>query len=475
MCGFIGIINLEKKDVSKELATGLLSIQHRGQDSAGIITSRINQFYIKKDVGLVDEVFREDDLKALKGDIGIAHVRYSTIGFEAKNDAQPFFVNYPFGIAMAHNGNVANYEEMRKKLEEESHRQLTSKCDVELILNVFADELSKFSGGFSVENVFTALVPLMKKINGSYSAVTVINNHGLLAFRDPYGIKPIVFGKNDSGFIFASETVVLDLLEYDYIKDLKAGEAVFIDKSGQIYSKMIEKRKRAPCMFEWVYFARPDSVIEGKSVYDIRLKLGKELARNWDKKIDVVIPVPDTSRTAAMSFAEMVGAPYREGLIKNRYIGRTFIMPAQTKRDGAVKVKLNPIIPEIKGKKIALVDDSIVRGTTSKRLVTLMKKAGAKEVHLVITCPPIKYPCFYGIDIATRKELIASDKGIEEIRKTLGADSVTYQTIEGLRKAIGLESLCTACLTGDYPTGLRENDISHLEKTREAEKSRVVV
>ncbi|MCD6557690.1 MAG: amidophosphoribosyltransferase [Candidatus Aenigmarchaeota archaeon] len=474
MCGFIGIIKLNGKDVAEELVTGLLSIQHRGQDSSGIITSDRSRFHIKKNAGLVSNVFSKSDVKSLKGNVGIGHVRYSTIGFDIENDSQPFFVNYPFGIALAHNGNIANYEEIRSSLEKESHRQLTSRCDAELILNVFADEMSRTSGDFSIGKVFDSLGPLMKKLNGSYSAVAIINGHGLLAFRDPNGLRPMIFGKNDSGFIFASETVVLNLLDYTYIRDVKPGEAIFIDNNGKIHSKIIDAREKTPCMFEWVYFARPDSTIEGRSVYDVRLRLGEELAKRWDKDVDVVIPVPDTSRTAAMGFAKAIGAEYREGLIKNRYVGRTFIMPAQKKRDNAVKLKLNPITSEIKGKKIALVDDSIVRGTTSKRLVSLLRKYGAKEIHLVVTCPPIKYPCFYGIDIATRKELIASDKSVEEIRKFLGADSITYQTIEGLKRAIGMNSICTACLTGNYPTNISETDISRFEKIREEERSRVV-
>ena len=342
---------------------------------------------------------------------------------------------------------------MRNKLNE----KITSECDVEIILHLLAEELKK------EKDVFNAVENIMKELNGSYSVVAISPEYGFIVFRDPHAIRPLVLSENGA----ASETVALDMINERVIRDVKPGECVVMNDGG-MESKQLVKKEPKHCMFEWVYFSRPDSTIENRSVYEVRVALGRELAKIWDKDADVVIPVPDTSRAAAIGFSEETGIPYREGFIKNRYVGRTFIMPKQTKRIDAVRIKLNPIIREVKNKRIALIDDSIVRGTTCGNLIKLLKNAGAKEVHFLVSCPPIRFPCFYGIDMTRKKELIAQkfkpDELEEKLAKMIGADSVTYQTIEGLKRAIGVKGLCAACLDGNYPT-----DVSSLLK-RKGEK-----
>lgn len=483
MCGIVGLINTD--DVSRKLHTALFSMQHRGQDAAGILAFDGQNFHLKKGVGLIAGVFNEKELDNLKGNVGIGQVRYPTAGLAHEEDAQPFVINFPFGIGMAHNGNVTNSYKLKCELKEEHHRQLHSTCDAELMLNVFASELIQLlSKEKNIdEQIFDATFSFMKKVEGSYSTIALIAEKGLLAFRDPYGVKPLVFGVKEEehgcSYMFASETVALDTLGYMLVKDLEPGEAIFINFNGVLRSKVLRQAKKAHCMFEWVYFARPDSVLEGKSVYDTRLKLGEELAKLWleniglnefNKEEYVVIPAPDTSRPAAILFSEITGIRQREGLIKNRYIGRTFIMPDQKMRDGAVRIKMNPIVSEVKDKKVILIDDSIVRGTTSKKIVSMIRDAGAKEIHLVITCPPIRFPCFYGIDMATHGELIAFNKNLEQIAQELGVDSLIYQTIDGLRRAIGINDLCLACLNKEYPTELTEDNIDMLEKARTEER-----
>lgn len=475
MCGIIGIYG--KDDVVYEIYEGLIALQHRGQDSAGIITYD-EMFHLKKGMGLVNNVFKEKNIVRLKGKMGIGHVRYPTIGFGSIEDAQPFYINYPFGIAMAHNGNVTNYYQLREFLEKKFYRKLTSYSDVEVILNMFGVALEKY---LNKKNLFSALVlatkEVFKLVKGSYSVVGIIADYGIFAFRDPYGIKPLGFGKKNNSYAFASESVVFDMLDYQFIRDVYPGELIFIDKDKKVYSKRLKKEKNTyPCIFEYVYFARPDSIIDGIGVYEARLRLGEELGKECLKegiKPDVIIPVPDTARAAAFSVSKILKVDCKEGLIKNRYIPRTFIMPTQREREIKVRQKLNPIKSEIENKKILVVDDSIVRGTTSKEIVALLKKAKAKEVYLAITCPPLRFPCVYGIDMMTRGEFIAKKYNIKKIQEIIGADRLIYQTIEGLIKGVGGEKrkdFCTACFTGIYPTKIKKEEIEKLEKERIKQK-----
>jgi amidophosphoribosyltransferase len=431
MCGIIGIMG--KEDAPLFALESLMSIQHRGQDSCGILCYN-NNVTLKKGVGLISEVF--SNWKIEKSRLAIGHVRYPTIGTDPYRDAQPFYVNYPYGLGLCHNGNIVNYYELRDELLDK-RRRLQSKCDGELLLNIFAEELID-------TDVYQAADNVMDRVLGSYSAVSVIaDKKGMLTlFRDPWGIRPLVFGKVEPCFVAASESVALDKFCIPS-ENVIPGEVITI-QGNNMQRQQLRKEQHAHCMFEWVYFSRADSVIEGKSVYETRLNLGRNLKLEHD--IDVVIPVPDTARPAALGFAEEHGLLYREGLIKNRYAGRSFIMASQEKRERTVS-KLNVMKSEIKNKKIALIDDSIVRGTTSRKIVSMIRNAGAREVHLYSSCPKIVYPCFYGIDFPSKKELIASRGEIDKI----GADSVTYQTLDGLRRAIGLPDLCMACLNGDYP------------------------
>ncbi len=470
MCGIIGIIADE--DVVDGLYSGLLALQHRGQDAAGIITYD-HMFHLKKGIGLVLRVFTKKNLERLKGNIGIGHTRYPTIGPGGTEDAQPFYVNTPFGIAMAHNGNVTNYWELKRSLAEESFRHLNSHCDVEVILNVFADELSHQNiKEFDESAVFEATRGVFERVRGSYSVVGMIVGKGLLGFRDPYGIRPLIFGRRGNSYGFASESVAFDLLGYETLRDVKPGEVIFVDMDRRVHSKVLIQKRHTPCIFEWVYFARPDSVIDGIGVYEARLRLGRELAKECLKrgiKPDVVVPVPDTARAAALPIAQTLGVELREGLIKNRYIARTFIMPTQRERIASVRQKLNPIKSEISGKRVLLVDDSIVRGTTSREIISLVRKAGAKEVYFAVTCPPLRYPCVYGIDMATRGEFIAKTHSVKEIERLIGADVLVYQTLEGMIKAVKGErpqEFCTACFTNRYPTGETEKTLRRFELER---------
>ena len=484
MCGFLGIISKEG-DVSYDLYNGLLTLQHRGQDSAGILTFNGEELILEKGVGFVNDLFNEKNLPKLKGNLGIAHVRYPTQASDPNKNIHPFVTYTPFGIGMCNNGNLINYPQLKEELQKKLHRRMQSDCDAELELKIFAHELEKEikEGDVPADGLFAAVGKTMDRLNGSYSIVSLIADKGLLAFRDPLAIRPLVFGiKRSNGKVlsygFASETVALDTLGFEIVKDLEPGEAIFVDTAFKVHSKVVRKGERKHCMFEWVYFARADSVIENKGVYEVRLNLGRELAELWKKsgkEADVVIPVPDTSRTAAISFAQEVGLPYVEGLLKNRYIASTFIMPNQQKRETSVRLKLNPVIREIKGKKIILIDDSIVRGTTSKRIIDMVRKAGAKEIHFLVTCPPLKFPCFYAIDFANKTELVAADRETEEIKKQIGADTLIYQTIEGLDKSIGLgDKLCNACLHGKYPTPLSEEQAKLLGETRARERGEII-
>ncbi|MBI4835541.1 MAG: amidophosphoribosyltransferase [Planctomycetes bacterium] len=475
MCGVLGICG--SKDVVLELYQGLNALQHRGQDAAGIATFS-EKFNLKKGDGLVQNVFNSKNLSRLTGNMGIGHVRYPTVGGGGADDAQPFYVNSPFGIAMVHNGNLVNYFELKKELFRKDFRHLNSGCDVEALLNVFADELmAENLCKLSVDAIYQTVKRVYKRAEGSYSAVAVIAGHGIVAFRDPHGIKPLVMGKKDDDYAFASESAALDILGYNIMGDIAPGEVVYIEetprffKEGRkLYRKRLVTAKHTPCIFEWVYFARPDSVIEGINVYSARFRLGLELAKRVKQlgvKPDVVIPIPDTSRPAASAVAEYLKIPHREGLIKNRYIGRTFIMPDQTKREQSVRQKLNPIREEINGKDVLLVDDSIVRGTTSRELVNMIRSAGAKKVYFGVFSPPLRHPCVYGIDMQTKGEFIARNKSEEKIAREIGVDALIYQTVEGLIKSIKFgDSVCTACFTGNYPTRVPEKLFSMIENER---------
>ncbi|NYZ78668.1 amidophosphoribosyltransferase [Candidatus Micrarchaeota archaeon] len=448
-CGVFGIYSFRKDEVAPLVYNGLIAIQHRGQDSAGIATFDGKQIHLKKGMGLTSDVFSEDDLLAMKGTVGIGSVRYPTCGSSSLRDAQPFKVDLPReGLAIAHNGNLVNFTALKDELNS-GGTPIISGCDSEIILKVLADELNR------TEDIFQAVAKVMKRLEGAYCEVILTGRGELIAFRDPNGFRPLCFGRNEDCIIFASESVALDINDVELTEQVKPGEAILVNEKG-VERRLVAKSAKRHCMFEYVYFSRPDSILDAGSVYNIRVELGKNLAKSHPANADVIIPVPDTSRPAAEGFSRESGIKVEEGLIKNRYIMRTFIMPEQSIRDDAIKKKLNPLKTILKGKRVIVIDDSIVRGTTTNKLVKLLKDAGAKEVHVRITCPPIISPCFYGIDISSHSELIAfrCNGNVEEIRKILRADSLGYQTIEGLVDAIGIgkEHLCMACLNEDYPT-----------------------
>jgi amidophosphoribosyltransferase len=476
MCGIFAVSG--SNEASAELYMGLMNLQHRGQDATGIVTCDVEtgEVFRTKDVGLVSDVLDEEKISALKGTIGIGHTRYPTVGVGDRREVQPFFVKKPDGIGLAFNGNVVNYPILKRKLREDGRVYLTSNSDAEVMLEIFAEEYEKNSG---VEGVFKAVKKVYDEVIGGYAVVVVIANGGVLAFKDPNGIRPLIMGEKEiagkKSYAFASESIALTIQGYNNLADLKPGEAVFADNKGNIHKQILEAGNPAPCVFEWVYFSTVESVMEGKPIYEIRKKLGKALAekikRKWpDMKIDLVMPVPDTSRPAANALANELGVPYEEGLIKNRYVGRTFIMPVQKLRENAVKLKLKPIESTIKGKNVMIVDDSIVRGTTSRRIVQLVRESGAEKVYFVSTFPPIISPCYYGIDFQHKEELIANGKSIDEIEKEIGADRLIYMDIEGLETAMGTKELCTACVSENYPTSVKHaNELSELRKRHQAQ------
>lgn len=477
MCGIIGIFG--NGDVFKDLYQGLLSIQHRGQDSAGAITYD-GRFHTKKGNGLVRDIFSLDNFRRLKGNVGIGHTRYPTIGGGRGEDAQPFFVNSPFGIIMAHNGNVINYAELNKILMEQYHRHLSSDNDVEIILNVFAQVLSvQKIDHMEPENIFRAVQKVYEQVKGSYSVVAYIADGGMVAFRDPYGIKPLVYGKKEDGvypsYAIASESVSLNITNFSHIKNVKPGQVIYIDEKRRLHKRQLAQCPHSPCLFEWVYFARPDSYIDNVNVYDCRVNLGKFLAEEIKKHhldIDVVVPVPDSARDAAIEIARCLNLKYREALVKNRYIGRTFIMPADQDRATSVRHKLNPIPSELKDKNVLLVDDSIVRGNTSRAIIEMIRECGAKKVYFASYSPPLRFPCVYGIDMQTKSEFIARNATIGQIAKKIGADKVIYQSLESLKKAVRrgnqkITHFCGACFDGNYPTGdITEEVLETIERDR---------
>jgi len=487
MCGIIGIYGTN--EVVQDIYDGMISLQHRGQDAAGMATYDDKHFYIHKNSGLVHEVFKQKNVEQQKGHIGLGHTRYPTAGsVSSSHKAQPFFVNAPYGICMIHNGNVYNYDELKNLIYEEQLRYLNTDSDSEALLNVFANSLQrKQSLEPKPDDIFRAAKFVMKSAQGSYSIISIIANGGMLAFRDPHGIRPLVFGKrkDENGnpeYIFASEDATLNILGFEVIRDVKPGEAIYIDNKRQVHTEVLMKKKHVPCIFEYVYFARPDSTIDNINVYKSRLKMGEKLYDKIKKlnidDIDVVIPVPDSSRSSALTLSYLLGVKYREGIVKNRYIGRTFIMPGQKIRQKSIKHKLAPIPLELKDKNILLVDDSIVRGNTSRKIIKMLRENGAKKVYMAIAAPPLKWPCLYGIDMPSRQEFVANRLTIEEMEKKYKCDKIIYQDIDDLVDAcgehIGRKSFCTACFTGEYPTeGVTEELIDKIAATREQDHQHI--
>lgn len=478
MCGVIGILG--PNPVNQALYDGLTIIQHRGQDAAGIITSDGNRVYLRKDNGLVRDVFHTRHMLQLKGTMGIGHTRYPTAGCDSRAEAQPFYVNSPFGIALGHNGNLTNAATLREELFRQDLRQLNTSSDSEILLNVFAHELREAIGASSLratpEDLFNAVSGVFDRCSGAYAVVVMVVGVGILAFRDPCGIRPLVYGAlpSDKKFgdqsgkqtahMFASESVALDVLGYTLKRDVKPGEAMLVDLDGRVHARICADRpKHSPCIFEYVYLARPDSIIDGIAVYRTRMNMGEKLAgglkQAWpDYDIDVVIPVPDTSRTAAVEMGRVLKLPYREGFIKNRYIGRTFIMPGQAERRQSVRQKLNPIGSEFKDKNVLLVDDSIVRGTTSQKIIQLARESGARKVYFASAAPPVRFPNVYGIDMPSSTELVAHNRSIDAVCRQIGADKLFYQELDDLIDAVtqcnpAISQFDASCFNGKYVTG----------------------
>ncbi|QQR54909.1 amidophosphoribosyltransferase [Candidatus Peregrinibacteria bacterium] len=479
MCGIVGIHS--NQPVANELYDGLMMLQHRGQDAAGMVTMEGHHIHMKKADGLASEVFKQKDMEVLRGNTGMAHVRYPTAGTYNPAEAQPFYVNAPFGLALIHNGNLTNTAQLKREVLDTDHRHLNTESDSEVLLNILAHEIEALGvSGLTPEVCFKAMEQVYKRVKGAYACIVMIAGRGMMAFRDPNAIRPLIMGQRQDDLytdtIFASESVALDVLGFNVIRDVKPGEVIFVDTKGQMTSKICaEKPVYTPCIFEYVYFARPDSMIDDISVYKARLRMGEKLAHkikaaNMD--IDVVIPVPSTSRHSAVPLAYELGVKYREGLVKNRYVGRTFIMPGQSMRQSNIRRKLNPIRLEIEGKNVLLVDDSIVRGNTSKKIVQMVRDMGAKKVYFASAAAPLHNPCVYGVDMPSRKEFVANELTEDEISKAIGADRVFYQNLEDLAEAVRegnpkIERFCMACFDGKYPTP----DVTE-EVLRAAEESR---
>ncbi len=469
MCGILGV--MANTPVNQLLYDGLMVLQHRGQDAAGIATAEGNTFHLHKGPGLVRDVFRTRNMRALPGNWGIGHVRYPTAG-SAYNfaEAQPFYVNSPFGIVLGHNGNLTNAEQLKEEMFRMDRRHVNTNSDSEVLLNVLAHELQAAASGYEldVDAIFQAVAGVHRRCRGAYAVVALIAGYGLLAFRDPHGIRPLVYGENQAAdgmeYLVSSESVALDTLGFKVVRDLEPGEAIFIDLNKQLHSRQCAQQPLyAPCIFEYVYLARPDTVIDGVSVYEARLKMGEALAEKVVKtipveEIDVVIPIPDSSRPSAMQLAQALNIPFREGFVKNRYVGRTFIMPGQAMRRKSVRQKLNTVSQEFKGKRVLLVDDSIVRGTTSREIVEMARAAGAVKVYFASASPPVRYPNVYGIDMPTRAELIATGRTDAQIAAEIGADALIYQDLEAMKQSItalreDLTVFDAACFDGCYVTG----------------------
>lgn len=467
MCGIVGIVG--RSPVNQLLYDALTLLQHRGQDAAGIVTSEGNKFHLRKGNGLVSDVFNADNMVSLAGNMGIGHVRYPTAGCSSAAEAQPFYVNSPYGIAMAHNGNLTNAEDLKAELYKDDLRHINTESDSEILLNIFAHELQALNKlQVTAKEIFKAVSAVHKRCRGGYAVVSTIVGKGVLAFRDPYGIRPACYGKRETEdgveYMIASESVALHALGFKLVRDLQPGEAIYIDIDGNLFHQQCaDKFQNTPCIFEYVYFARPDSIIDDISVYKARLRMGTTLVQKILKErpkhdIDVVIPIPDTSRTSALEVAYHLGVKYREGFIKNRYIGRTFIMPGQMQRKKSVRQKLNAIDLEFRDKNVLLVDDSIVRGTTSKQIIQMARDAGAKNVYMASAAPPVRHPNVYGIDMPSPKEFVADGRDIAEITKEIGADWLVYQDLEDLILAVKqgnteIDSFDSSCFNGEYVTG----------------------
>jgi amidophosphoribosyltransferase len=466
MCGIVGVVS--NAPVNQLLYDALLLLQHRGQDAAGIVTLQERKFFMHKAKGMVRDVFRTRNMRALPGSVGLGQVRYPTAGNAySEEEAQPFYVNAPFGIVLVHNGNLTNAHALRAELFSTDHRHTNTDSDSEVLLNVLANELEQSSHGVPLNpaEVFAAVRSMHKRLRGSYAVVSLIAGHGLLAFRDPYGIRPLCIGRSADGTVMvASESVALEGSGHTFERNVLPGEAVFVDMQGQLHSmQCAEAPTLNPCIFEFVYLARPDSVLDGISVYQARLNLGETLAKRVvstvpPNQIDVIIPIPESSRPSATQLAHLLGIPYREGFVKNRYVGRTFIMPGQGVRKKSVRQKLNVIASEFKGRNVLLVDDSIVRGTTSREIVQMARDAGARKVYLASAAPPVRYPNVYGIDMPTKDELVAHDRTVEEIRELIGCDALIYQDVDAMKRAIGslngkLDGFDASCFDGVYVTG----------------------
>ncbi|MBT9598786.1 MAG: amidophosphoribosyltransferase [Vitreoscilla sp.] len=469
MCGIVGVIS--KQPVNQLIYDALLLLQHRGQDAAGIVTMLDTKCFMHKARGMVRDVFRTRNMRALPGTVGLGQVRYPTAG-NAYNEeeAQPFYVNAPFGIVLVHNGNLTNAHALKKELFDIDRRHINTESDTEVLINILAHELEREARNLPVtpEEIFKSVRAVHRRIKGSYAVVALIAGHGLLAFRDPYGIRPLCYGIADTPegpeVMVASESVALEGTGHRFVGDVAPGEAIFIDLEGRVHRQQCaESPSLNPCMFEFVYLARPDSVMDGISVYQARLNMGETLAQRListmpPNEIDVVIPIPESSRPSAMQLAQKIGKPYREGFVKNRYVGRTFIMPGQGVRKKSVRQKLNAIGVEFKGRNVLLVDDSIVRGNTSKEIVQMAREAGANKVYMASAAPPVRFPNVYGIDMPTKEELIAHGRTTEEIRQYIGADALIYQDVDAMKRVVAalnprVQSFEASCFDGHYITG----------------------
>ncbi|MBA4194202.1 MAG: amidophosphoribosyltransferase [Comamonadaceae bacterium] len=480
MCGIVGVVSQDP--VNQLIYDALLLLQHRGQDAAGIVTQQGRKFFMHKAKGMVRDVFRTRNMRSLPGNCGLGQVRYPTAGNAfSEEEAQPFYVNAPFGLVLVHNGNLTNAHALKQELFQTDHRHINTESDSEVLLNVLAHELEKVTRGLTLKpaDVFAAVRGVHQRVRGSYAVVALIAGHGLLAFRDPYGIRPLCLGRQGDNVMLASESVTLEGTGFELERDVAPGEAVFVDLQGQVSSEQCASAPALkPCIFEYVYLARPDSVINGISVYQARLNLGATLAKRVistvpPNDIDVVIPIPESSRPSAMELAQLLGLPYREGFVKNRYVGRTFIMPGQSVRKKSVRQKLNVIGSEFKGRNVLLVDDSIVRGTTSREIVQMARDAGARKVYLASAAPPVRFPNVYGIDMPTPDELVAHGRTVDEVRQIIGCDALIYQDVDAMKQAVGqlnpnLGGFDASCFDGEYVTGdITAEDIARLNQGRD--------
>jgi amidophosphoribosyltransferase len=479
MCGIVGVVS--NVPVNQLIYDALLLLQHRGQDAAGIVTQQERKFFMHKAKGMVRDVFRTRNMRSLPGNCGLGQVRYPTAGNAfSEEEAQPFYVNAPFGIVLVHNGNLTNAHALKAELFNADHRHINTESDSEVLLNVLAHEIEATTRGLPLTpgDVFEAVRKVHRRIRGSYAVIALIAGHGVLAFRDPYGIRPLCLGRSDNTWMIASESVALEGTTHQFERNIAPGEAVFIDLNGQVHAQQCaDAPVLNPCIFEFVYLARPDSVMDGISVYQARLNLGETLAKRVistvpPNEIDVVIPIPESSRPSAAQLAQLLGLPYREGFVKNRYVGRTFIMPGQSVRKKSVRQKLNVIASEFKGRNVLLVDDSIVRGTTSREIVQMARDAGARKVYMASAAPPVRYPNVYGIDMPTSNELVAHNRTVEQIRQIIGCDALIYQDVDGMKKAIGslntsIKDFDASCFDGVYVTGdITQDDIDRLNANR---------